>query len=61
MFSIQIYNLMAMLVAISVIDNRQLIKMRIKIIITITIVKPITMVTNFFVQNTAKLVFNGYH
>ena len=61
MFSIQIYNLVAMLVAISVIDNRQLIKMRIKIIITITIVKPITMVTNFFVQNTAKLVFNGYH
>ena len=50
-----------MLVAISVIDNRQLIKMRIKIIITITIVKPITMGTNFFVQNTAKLVFNGYH
>ena len=50
-----------MLVAISVIDNRQLIKMRIKIIITITIVKPITMVTNFFVQNTANLVFNGYH
>jgi hypothetical protein len=61
LFSIQIYNLVAMLVAISVIDNRQLIKMRIKIIITITIVKPITMVTNFFVQNTAKLVFNGYH
>ena len=52
---------MAMFVAISVIDNRQLIKMRNKKIITITIVKPITMGTNFFVQNTTKLAFNGYH